>query len=136
MATKKTKAVAKKSGKPAARGAEDSGFITIVGRSEDQKLDRNIVLSDEIIKISDYLYERKVKTSTVRENVHKFLVSIGDIVAEAPQAFGDYSLHEIEVSAELTLSGEVKLWGIGGAEVEGKAGITFKIRRGKANGSE
>jgi hypothetical protein len=132
MATK-SKNPAKKAKKRVQIRESESGTITVVGRAADPEFERNIVLSNEIIKISDYLYERKIKTSTVKDNVRKFLVQIGDIVAEAPQVFGDYSLHEIEISAELSLSGELKLWGVGGADVEGKAGLKFVIQKGKEN---
>lgn len=126
------KAATKKASRRLKRGkGNDEGTITIVGRGEASERE-NEFLSDDIIKISDYLYERKVATTTVRANVNKFLKQIGDIVGDAPRAFGQYELHEIEISAELTLSGELKIWGIGGADVEGKAGIKFVIRRSAA----
>jgi hypothetical protein len=119
----------KKTGKKGQRvsSTPGTGTLTIIGRGPGPQAGEKF-LSSEIIKLSDYLYERKVKTSTVRENVKKFLLEVGDVVGDAPQLFGDYELHEIEISAELTLSGEVKLWGIGGADVEGKAGLKFVIR--------
>ena len=106
----------------------DENTITIVGRNDTSFGQDDEFLSDDIIKISDYLYERKVEISTVRGNLKKFLTQIGDIVGDAPRAFGKYELHEIEISAELSLSGELKIWGVGGADVEGKAGIKFLIR--------
>jgi hypothetical protein len=128
MPVKKRKpAVNKRSASPRVLIPDDGKTITIVGRSE-TPAEEGDFLSDDIIKISDYLYERKVETSTVRANVNKFLKKVGDIVGDAPRAFGNYELHEIEISAELTLSGELKIWGIGAADVEGKAGIKFLIR--------
>jgi hypothetical protein len=82
-----------------------------------------------MIKLSDYLYENKIKTSTVKDNLKRFLTEIGDLVAEAPQLFGGYELHEIEVSAEISVSGELKLIGLGGTEMEGTGGLKFTIRR-------
>jgi hypothetical protein len=107
----------------------DDNTLTIVGRNDTAGPPDDEFLDNEIIKLSDYLYERKVPTSTVKKNLSKFLVNIGDIVAQAPSAFGAYELHSIEIAAELTVTGELKFWGIGGTEVEGKAGIKFLIRR-------
>jgi hypothetical protein len=131
MAAKKNAATKGASRSFKRRKGNDEGTITIVGRGEASERE-NEFLSDGIIKISDYLYERKVETTTVRANVNKFLKQIGDIVGDAPRAFGQYELHEIEISAELTLSGELKIWGIGAADMEGKAGIKFVIRHGAA----
>jgi len=134
----KTKQSAKRAAKGVPRAGGQKGSITVVGRSEPDPADVNRFLGDHIIKLSDYLYEKKIKTSTVKENLKHFLTEIGDLVGEAPRAFGDYELHEIEISAELTISGELKLLGLGGAEMEGKGGLKFTIRRtvGKAGASQ
>lgn len=111
------------------------GSLSIVGRAprpnlaNDVELGPDRFLDSKMIKLSDYLYETKVETSTVRENLAKFLTQIGDVVADAPQIFGAYELHEIEISAELSVSGELKLLGFGGADIEGTGGLKFLIRR-------
>ncbi|HEY4359085.1 MAG TPA: hypothetical protein VGN16_25285 [Acidobacteriaceae bacterium] len=125
----KTKRREKEAAKAKTPAGSSTGEITILGRSEPSKADKNRFLSDKMIKLSDYLYEKKVKTSTVKENLTRFLTEIGDVVAEVPELFGSYELDEIEVSAELTISGEFKLIGLGGGEVEGKGGLKFTIRR-------
>jgi hypothetical protein len=109
------------------------GTLWIVGREEIAK-DEDQFLGSEIIKLSDYLYEKEVKTATVRKNMERFLLQVGEIVASAPEIFGGYVLHEIEFGAEVTLKGELKLWGFGGAEVGGKAGIKFRVRRVSSDG--
>jgi hypothetical protein len=115
----------------------ETNTLTIVGRNDTADREDDEFLDSEIIKLSDYLYERKVPTSTLKQNLAKFLVHIGDIVAQAPSAFGAYELHEIEIAAELTVTGELKIWGIGGTDIEGKAGIKFLIRRsGTGNQSD
>lgn len=100
----------------------DEEMITVVGRKATERPPDDEFL--DIIKISDYLYERRVPTSELKERISEFLRKMGDVVADAPHAFGAYELHEIEFSAEVTLSGDIKLLG-----VEGKAGIKFLIRR-------
>jgi hypothetical protein len=111
------------------RTTDHENTLTIVGRIDPAGPQEDEFLDSGIIKLSDYLYERKVPTSTVKENLSKFLAHLGEIVAQAPSAFGAYELHSIEIAAELTVTGELKFWGIGGTEVEGKAGIKFLIHR-------
>lgn len=124
---KTPKGKSSKKGKPSSSG--DGDVLTVIGRM-DTNAPRDDEFLGEFIKISDYLYERKVPTPTLKENVSKFLRRIGDIVADAPQAFGAYELHEIEFSAEITVSGDLKLIGM-----EGKAGVKFIIRRQSTQGS-
>jgi hypothetical protein len=107
------------------------GEIAIVGRGERE--DR--FLGGEMIKISDYLYEKNVKTTTVKENLARFLKEVGGLIEDAPKSFGRFELDEIEISAELTISGEIKLIGLGGAEMEGKGGLKFTIRHKKEDGA-
>ena len=105
----------------AAENPEDDQMITVVGRKDQEPGEDQFL---EIVKLSDYLYEKKVPASQLKANIARFLRKMGDVVAEAPQAFGAYELHEIELSAEVTLSGDLKL-----LDVEGKAGLKFVIRR-------
>jgi hypothetical protein len=126
MATQKKPTSSSKRTAPPKRTG--SGELAIVGRAEPGQT-RGVFLEDKMIKLSDYLYENKVKTSTVKENLKRFLTEIGELVGEAPKMLGDYKLDEIEIAAELTISGELKLLGVGGTEVEGKGGIKFTIRR-------
>jgi hypothetical protein len=124
----KTKKIAKKEVNVAPARSVARGELAILGRPEPDAAERDRFLSNDIIKLSDFLYEKKVKTSTVKENLKHFLNEIGDLVGDVPRLFGTYELHEIEISAELTLSGELKLMGFGGAEMEGKGGLKFTIR--------
>jgi hypothetical protein len=126
-------AATKKRAKAPQKREKDRGSITIVGRTPPTPVEEDHFLDDKMIKLSDYLYETKIKTSTVRDNLKRFLTEIGDLVADAPQLFGAYELHEIEISAELSISGELKLLGFGGADVEGKGGLKFLIRRTAGN---
>lgn len=110
---------------------EEANMISIVARGR-PATEAEPDLSDSdlssIIKISDYMSERKIETSIVRDNLNRFLDQLKDIVSDSPDTFGKFHLSEIEISAEITLSGGIRLLG-SGAEAEAKGGIKFTIKR-------
>ena len=90
---------------PTSDSAPDS--IYVFGRQDESYL--------EMIKLSDYLYERKpVKTDTLKNQVESFLSKMKAVMEKAPEAFGAFQLDTIEISAEVSAKGHVSLFGSGG----------------------
>jgi hypothetical protein len=77
----------------------------------------------------------EVPLDVFRERVHGFLESMKDVISGVPERFGEYQLHEVTVSAEVSAKGQVSLLGSGG-EIAGKAGLTFTFVRESAPRAE
>ena len=56
-----------------------------------------------------------------------FMGSMEVALTGIPSALAEFQVDEIELALELTVSGEVRL--LAGASLEGKAGITLKLKR-------
>jgi hypothetical protein len=109
---------------PTSDSAPDS--IYVFGRQDESYL--------EMIKLSDYLYERRpVKTDTLKDQVESFLSKMKAVMEKAPEAFGAFQLDTIEISAEVSAKGHVSLLGSGG-EAGGKGGIKFTLKRNGTRG--
>ena len=62
-------------------------------------------------------------------NVNVFLNQMGQVLAKTPDIEG-FQLSEVEVSAEISVTGQLVLWGVGG-QVGGNAGIKFVFKKGR-----
>jgi hypothetical protein len=80
------------------------------------------------IKLSDYLYAQPVPTTELRDRFTSFLEQLKDVIGNAPAAYGNYAMDEIEISAEVNASGHLRLLGSGGS-AGAKGGIKFKFKR-------
>ena len=80
------------------------------------------------IKLSDYLYAQPVRTSDLRDRLTTFLDQLKEVIGNVPEAYGHYQMDEIEISAEVTASGQLRLLGSGGS-AGAKGGIKFKFKR-------
>jgi hypothetical protein len=75
-----------------------------------------------------------VDTDKLRQNLTDFTAKLDRVLGAIPKALGELSLDSITVSVEISAKGTVSLIGIGGAEVAGKGGISFTLKRGPADG--
>jgi len=70
----------------------------------------------------------EVAVSTLQENMHLFLESIG-IISTTPKDVGGLVLDEVEICAQIDIKGNVGIYGIAGAEVSAQGGIKFVLRK-------
>ncbi len=120
----------KKKSKPKSRNAPNqvdqnisADTISVVSRRPSR------YLTGGMTKLSDYLYEDKpIKTDALREQINDFLTKMQAVIKDAPDTFGTFNLDAIELSAEISASGHVKLLGFGG-EAAGKGGIKFSLKK-------
>ena len=71
----------------------------------------------------------KIDPETLKERLHAFLEALQEVVAGAPEKFGEFSLDTVTLTAEVNAKGQLSLLGTGG-ELGGKGGITFTLKRG------
>jgi hypothetical protein len=109
--------------------------------SEDDHVIRLLSLEDADLRtdratlkrLQDWRLARtEIPTDVLRERVANFLASMREVIATPPDAYGDYSLDQIQVSAEVSAKGQLSLLGSGG-ELSGKAGLTFTFNRRPAD---
>ena len=99
--------------------------ISVFGREGE---DESGGLTRELIKLSDYLYERRdVEASTLRSRIAEFLESMKLVMENIPSDFGNLHLDSITITAEVSTKGQVSLLGAGG-EFGGKGGISFTLK--------
>jgi len=79
------------------------------------------------------LVEKSVDAEAIKSSYQKFLRALQEIVALPVHAAGQFSLEEVEFSAEITADGEFKLLGTG-VGLEAKGGVKFKLRRNSGHG--
>jgi hypothetical protein len=63
-----------------------------------------------------------------RQRVTGFLDSMRDVISGLPEAFGNYELDQVTISAEVSAKGQISLLGSGG-ELAGKSGLTFTFNK-------
>jgi len=82
-----------------------------------------------IRSIGDNLTKRiEIDVDQLAINVNLFITQMSEIVAKSPDAVGNFSLKEVEVSAEINGKGQVVLWGVGG-EIGAAGGLKFIFKR-------
>ena len=69
-----------------------------------------------------------VDVKTLQDEVQSFLGAMEKIIGNLSQEIGNYTMDTITVSAEVSASGKVSLFGTGG-EVGGKGGLSFAFKR-------
>jgi hypothetical protein len=74
------------------------------------------------------LARTQIPTDLFRQRVANFLASMREVITALPDAYGDYSLDQIQISAEVSAKGQLSLLGSGG-ELSGRAGLTFTFNR-------
>lgn len=88
--------------------------------------------SDDMRGVTDRLVRTvEIDTAELGKNIKSFVEQMGRVMSDLPASAGQYDLSQIELSVELTASGEVVICGIGGgASVTG--GVTFVFLRKSA----
>ena len=76
----------------------------------------------------DKVIEEGIPLDKLQRGFASFMDSLSQIVQAGYDKVGDYTLDEIEFSAEIGAEGEFKLLGTG-VGVSGSAGVTFKLHR-------
>jgi hypothetical protein len=99
--------------------------INVIGIDEQE--DRWLFKQD-----STEVTRQPVDTDKLRQNLSDFTAKLDHILGAIPKALGEMSLDSITVSVEISAKGSVSLIGVGGAEVAGKGGISFTLKRGTA----
>jgi len=69
-----------------------------------------------------------VDVERLRQNMTAFLEALQEMLAAEPKDIGDFRLAEVEVSAEITAEGSLRLLGTG-VSGAGTGGIRFVLRR-------
>ena len=67
-----------------------------------------------------------IPSEALNAGFKNFLSGIGDALKDVPGVLAGYHVTEIELALEISAKGEVNLI-IGGAEMEGKAGVKLKL---------
>jgi hypothetical protein len=70
-----------------------------------------------------------VKLSQLSEGMSAFLAQMDSLLSSVRTTAGQFQLNEVEVSAGISASGEVTLFGIGGGEAGIKGGLKLTFRR-------
>jgi len=108
---------------------ENSKRIQFIGRSDESE-DRGL---------SDYFSAKALRVATIdaaklRNQLSAFLENMDEVMAGLSRTVLSLELDSVTVSAELSASGEVRLVGVGGAEVSGKGGLSFTLKKRAAGG--
>ncbi|WP_204153018.1 hypothetical protein [Leptolyngbya sp. CCY15150] len=74
------------------------------------------------------LIETQIDVGVLSGELQSFLSKLGSILTATPKAIGDYELDEIELSAEVSASGTIKILG-SGIESSLGSGLKFVFRR-------
>jgi hypothetical protein len=69
-----------------------------------------------------------VGVDTLRDRLSEFVQAMHSVISQVEGKVGDWSLDELEVSAEIGAKGSVNLLGTGG-EVSAGGGLTLTFRR-------
>lgn len=143
MATKKSAAL-KKPAKRSTPATEDAAPITVFsyGPAEADAAPKRAggrkgVYDDLQTKMAQpgffgRMVERRAQISpdTLKQNLNKFLDSMGGAMAGIPGTLAGFELDEIELSLEVGAEGEIGLLGTGG-KLSGKGSITLKLKKPK-----
>jgi hypothetical protein len=76
---------------------------------------------------------RKIPAAALRDQIGDFVGTLDTVVEPVPETVGGFAIDSIELSAEISVSGQVSLLGTGG-QVSGTGGITFTLTRRKPGG--
>lgn len=74
------------------------------------------------------LIETQIDVGVLSGELQSFLSKLSSILTATPKAIGDYELDEIELSAEVSASGTIKILG-SGIESSLGSGLKFVFRR-------
>jgi|GEM_PF-4299956 len=69
-----------------------------------------------------------MKLSELTANFKQFMQQIEELLQEVPVEVENFELSEFEVSAGITATGKLALWGIGG-EAGAKGGLRFVFKQ-------
>lgn len=73
------------------------------------------------------LVQHELDTEKLKTNLSSFVTGMTDVFEQISSSISDYSLDEIEITADVSVTGGVSL--IGSAEVGMTGGITLKFKR-------
>lgn len=74
----------------------------------------------------------EIPVTVFRDQVTGFLHSMHSVITAIPDAYGDFQLNEVTLSAEVSAKGQISLLGSGG-ELAGTASLTFTFTRRPAD---
>ena len=84
-------------------------------------------------RVSDFIarfasHDGTIPSEKLSEGLKEFLSSFGDALKGVPEALSGYHVEEIELSVEISASGDVSLI-VGSAHMEGTAGVKLTLKR-------
>src|SRR5258708_4279006 len=114
-------------GPPAAQasaGTPEEGDVIRILALEDSSADRSLFRRPAEWKLG----RSEVPVGEFSHRVATFLESMRHVITGLPEAFGNYELDQLTISAEVGARGRLSLLGSGG-ELAGTAGITFQFTK-------
>jgi hypothetical protein len=96
--------------------------------SEQDKISIITVRESTTLAEKRELFETQLNTSVLSDELQKFLSKLNNILTNIPKNVNEYQLDEIELSAEISASGTIKILG-SGVESELGGGLKFVFRR-------
>ncbi len=78
------------------------------------------------------IVERTVDVTQVRANFERFLQNLKEIINVEVPHVGTFVLDEVSFSAEISVSGDFKLLGVG-TGIDAQGGVTFTLRQKQQN---
>lgn len=78
------------------------------------------------------IVERTVDVTQVRANFERFLQNLKEIIDVEVPRVGTFVLDEVSFSAEISVSGDFKLLGVG-TGIDAQGGVTFTLRQKQQN---
>jgi hypothetical protein len=78
------------------------------------------------------IVERAVDVTQVRKNFEHFLQNLKEIIDVEVLHVGTFVLDEVSFSAEISVSGDFKLLGVG-TGIDAQGGVTFTLRQKQQN---
>lgn len=69
-----------------------------------------------------------IKVDVVAKNVNLFIANMQKVLAETPERVGKFQFTEFTISAEISATGTVSIFGTG-VETTGSGGLSFKFER-------
>ena len=78
---------------------------------------------------SENLVTSTVKVSELAGSIQVFLEQVGRLLTQTPNQLGAFEFSEFEISAGVTASGHLTLFGVAGAEAGLEGGLKFVFKK-------
>ena len=73
----------------------------------------------------------KISAETLRKNIQSFTATIMKSLEDVNSAIGSFELDTVELTAQMSMSGELSIMGAVGTELSSANGIKFVFKRNK-----